>query len=94
MAILYRPIISYDRHRMFNWIFSGLKYRSPKYKIEKYVDNDVLDRANIFKEKLTMDIVGGASFFFILLNAAYNLTLRGFSTKEILEVIMEEMVMV
>lgn len=88
MAILYRPVIGYDRHKFFNWLFKGLKHRSPDYIIEKYIDDDVLDRASLFKEKMTMDIVFGSMFFFILLEAAYTLSLKGFTPQEITEMMM------
>ena len=48
MAILYRPIV---------------KSNHDKYEIEKYSSSTVFDRADIFKEKMTVDIVLSALAF-------------------------------
>lgn len=49
-AILYRPIISKDKK---------------KYTIEKYTQETLEDRAELFKKKLDVEVSLGAQFFFI-----------------------------
>lgn len=91
MAILYRPVTSWEKHKIYNWIFKGLKSKSAEYTIEKYVDESVIERSKLFKERMTMDIVWGAMFFFILLSVAYTLHLKGYSEQEVVKKMKEMM---
>ena len=84
MAILYRPVTSKRRHNIYNWIFKNIKHKEDTYKIEPYKIEGLEDRAFIFRQKLTMDVVLGAMFFFTLFALASIHSSKGCSKREIL----------
>lgn len=85
MAILYRPVINRRKHNIYNWVFKNIKPVKPDtYKIEPYKIEGLEDRAFIFRQKLTMDVVLGAMFFFTLFAHASILNSKGCSKREIL----------
>jgi len=73
MAILYRPI---EKHRRFD------KFFNKKLIIKEYNSDDVKERAELFKEKLMMDKVIGALFFFIKLKTKYITDMTDYLTEE------------
>lgn len=75
MAMLYRPIKQRKKPSNFenlikNYIYDR-KEASKKYKIEDYMTKTVLDRAELFKKHMKMDVVLGAMFFFSILKMIY-----------------------
>jgi len=70
MAILYRPI-KYKTKFSVAKIIEKYIYNKDVYKIKEYDDDGVMERAELFKEKLTMDKVIGAMFFFMILRMIY-----------------------
>lgn len=87
MAILYRPIIKKKPTTLKNLIKSYI-YRKEddilfsNYKIEDYVSKKVMLRAELFKKKMSVDVVLGAMFFFSILKIVYINNIKRYLTKK------------
>ena len=93
MAILYRPIVK-SNHKKFSYI-SYIKHLIKKdklyYRINEYDINSVKERAEIFKEKMTMDIVLSSVLFFSILKNAFTMISNGCSNLTQVEAEMKKM---
>jgi hypothetical protein len=68
MAILYRPIKQRKKPSKINNLIKNYIYsRKEDYEIEDYETDDVMERAELFKSKLKVDVVLGAMFFFTII---------------------------
>lgn len=67
MAILYRPIV---------------KQKKNKYTIEEYDDNSSFERANLFKDKLSVATVNGAANFFLTIGMEYQTVIKSSLIKQ------------
>jgi len=77
MAILYRPITS---------------KKKKKYSIQEY-DGVDMKRANMFKDKLSIATVNGASSFFLHIGSEYHMSLLSSLSKEQKEMMKEDLPM-
>jgi hypothetical protein len=86
MAILYRPIENkYKVSKLDKFINKYIYKLDNKYKIKKYDPDEIKDRAELFKEHVTIDIVLGALFFFIILKEILIMNTRQYLTKKMLK---------
>ena len=67
MAILYRPITS---------------RKKKKYAIEEYDSESSFDRANLFKDNLSVATVNGAASFFLTIGKEYQIALQSSLSKQ------------
>jgi len=67
MAILYRPITS---------------QKKKKYAIEEYDSDKSFDRANLFKDNLSVATVNGAASFFLTIGKEYQVALQSSLSKQ------------
>lgn len=67
MAILYRPITS---------------RKKKKYAIEEYDSDKSFDRANLFKDNLSVATVNGAASFFLTIGKEYQIALQSSLSKQ------------
>jgi|TARA_R110000764_G_scaffold1012_2_gene3802 hypothetical protein len=67
MAILYRPITS---------------TKKKKYSIEEYDSDKSFDRANLFKDNLSVATVNGAASFFLTIGKEYQIALQSSLSKQ------------
>ena len=67
MAILYRPITS---------------RKKKKYSIEEYNSDNSFDRANLFKDNLSVATVNGAASFFLTIGKEYQIVLQSSLSKQ------------
>ena len=94
MAILYRPIKhKHKKSKYTNFIEKYIYKRDEEYEIEEYDSESVEERAEIFKTYMSIDVVLGAMFFFIILRLVYTKILETSLTKrQVKLMIMEKMV--
>lgn len=88
MAILYRPIVNFPKKDWFGFLS---KNNTKEFKIEEYDGDKVMERAELFKNKLTMDKVLGSMVFFSILSVATTLNSQGYSGKKLKMKLMETM---
>lgn len=79
MAILYRPIKRFKKRTIFSYL---KKEKDDKYEIEDYNSDEVMERAKLFKEKLSMDKVLGTMVFFSLLRLTIIQRTAGYSERK------------
>jgi hypothetical protein len=86
MAMLYRPLKQRKKSSTLHNFIKNYIYDREKlvkeYEIEKYDENNIMIRADIFKKHMTVDVILGAMFFFIILKRIYINNLKQSSTKK------------
>jgi len=86
MAMLYRPLKQRKKSSTLHNFIKNYIYDREKlvkeYEIEKYDENNIMIRADIFKKYMTVDVILGAMFFFIILKRIYINNLKQSSTKK------------
>jgi len=98
MAILYRPIKMKKKSTTLkkfieNYIYvKDIDTIMPSYEIEEYNEKTLIERADLFRKEMTLDIVMGAMFFFLILKLMLieNLN-KSLNQKEMMTMVIEKM---
>lgn len=96
MAILYRPLKQKKKSSTLNNFIGNYIYKKEKivkdYEIEGYEPEKVIERAELFKKKMTVDVVLGAMFFFTILKRIYiNNSKHSLTKKEMMKEVIKYM---
>jgi len=96
MAILYRPIKQKKKSSTLNNFVENYIYRKERivsvYEIEEYKPEKVVERAELFKKHMKVDVVLGAMFFFTILKRIYIVNLKqSLTKKQMMKKVIEDM---